>query len=154
MTESSISEADLIVRCQEGDEDAFRALVTRYKSRIYGLAIRMTADADDAEDIVQETFLRAFHHLENLDPARGARFWLYKVATNLALNQLRAKRRRWRSHRVLAEMHVRKKPTGDVLLREQIKQAMGRLKPGWRAAVTLVWIQGLTHREAGEVLGC
>ena len=146
--------ASRIIRCQNGDEQAFRELVVRHKKNVFLLARRLTGSREDAEDITQETFLRAFRNIGSVNPENGIELWLYKTTANLCSNPRRARGRRWRSHRAFAEMGKAGASRSGLLLRQSLKQALLRLSPSLRAAVTLVWLQGLTHREAAEVLVC
>ena len=87
-------EAALIQRCQAGDVAAFDALVARYSSWVYNLAYRVTGHPDDAEDVAQEAFVRVFKSIRRY--RRGAAFstWLYRVVTNVCLDEVRRRGRR------------------------------------------------------------
>lgn len=150
---ATISHAEALSHAQIRDEESFRQLVIRFKKPVYLLALRWTGSAEDAEDIAQETFLRAYAHQGELDPERDAKCWLLKVAANLCRNHRRARWRRWQSLLNFFEHMGRNEAKRDYLLQDQLQRALGDLTPDLRAAVILVWIQGLTHREAGEVLG-
>jgi RNA polymerase sigma-70 factor (ECF subfamily) len=79
----------LAVEARDGSEDAFRLLVERYERPVYGLLIRMVRRAATAEDLAQETFLKAYRALPRFDPARRFSSWLFKIAHNAALDSLR-----------------------------------------------------------------
>ena len=148
-------EAGLMARCRAGDDAAFAAWMGLHKKAVYLLAWRLTGLAEDAEDVAQETFVRAFRNMHRLDPERGGRLWLLRVATNLSLNRRRALARRWRAHRQMAEEAPKHHdPRGVEAAKNDVREALGRLPAKLRAAVALVAMEGLTHREAGEVLGC
>jgi RNA polymerase sigma-70 factor (ECF subfamily) len=87
-----IDDATLVVRAREGDLAAFEALVNRYQRRIYQLALRMTRNPADAEDIVQEVFLTAWRRLPEIQQDAAFSGWLYTSATNRCLNLLRRRR--------------------------------------------------------------
>ena len=87
-----IDDATLVVRAREGDLTAFEALVNRYQRRIYQLALRMTRNPADAEDIVQEVFLTAWRRLPEIQQDAAFSGWLYTSATNRCLNLLRRRR--------------------------------------------------------------
>lgn len=87
-----IDDATLVVRAREGDLTAFEALVRRYQKRIYQLALRMTRNPGDAEDITQEVFLTAWRRLPEIQQDAAFGGWLYTTATNRCLNLLRTRR--------------------------------------------------------------
>jgi RNA polymerase sigma-70 factor (ECF subfamily) len=143
----------LILACQQGDPEAFGQLVALFKRPVYLLCLRWTGSPDDAEDLAQETFVRALTHIEAVEPERGIRLWLLTIAANLCRNHKRARWRRWQAMLGFAEHKRGEAGRGDLALRDQLQRGLDGLKPDLREAVILVWIQGLSHREAGEVLG-
>src|SRR5438876_8906142 len=76
----------LITRAREGDPDAFRVLVERHSVKLFQLAFRMTGNEQDAEDVVQETFLRAYKQLERFEARAGFGTWLHRIAANCSLD--------------------------------------------------------------------
>src|SRR2546422_2918682 len=88
------SDAGLITRAREGDPEAFRALVERHSVRLFQLAYRMSGNEQDAEDVVQETFLRAYRQLDRFESRAGFGTWLHRIAANCALDLLRKRNRR------------------------------------------------------------
>ena len=87
------SEADLIERAKRGDKAAFGKLIRMHQRRIYACAIHMLGDAGEAEDAVQETFLRAWRAIARFDGRAELGTWLYRIAINVSLNTLRRRRR-------------------------------------------------------------
>ena len=88
------SDQDLVVRVRDGERDAFRVLVDRYSRSVFRLGYRMTATEQDAEDVVQETFLRAYKQLHRYESRSSFGTWIYRIASNYALDLLRARERR------------------------------------------------------------
>jgi RNA polymerase sigma-70 factor (ECF subfamily) len=88
------SDQDLVARVREGDRDTFRVLVDRYSRSIFRLGYRMTGTEQDAEDVVQETFLRAYKQLHRYESRSSFGTWVYRIAANYALDMLRARERR------------------------------------------------------------
>src|SRR5215471_1837374 len=95
-------DAAAVARARGGDEDAFRLLVERHSRSIYRLAYRMTGRQEDAEDVVQETFIRAYRQLGRFEARSNFGTWLYRIGFNCAIDYLRA-----RPHREAAETHDR-----------------------------------------------
>lgn len=95
MTPVPITQGDEIAidRARRGDRDAFRVLVDRHARAVFRLAFRMTGNESDAEDLVQETFLKAWKQLARFDGRAGFGTWLHRICTNCALDHIRARRR-------------------------------------------------------------
>lgn len=85
-----MDQSDLIVRAQQGDGTAWEQLVRQHQDAVFRLAYLLLGDADDADDVAQETFIRAFGALDRFDTSRPLRPWLLRIATNLAHNRRRA----------------------------------------------------------------
>ena len=157
------SSSELVVRAQRGDRAAFDELTRRYRPRIYALALHLTADAHDADDVAQETFWRAFRRLSDFRGASEFYTWIYRIAVNLALNARRsaARRRTTTMDDPRVALAVQVDSYGDprraAELREvytRLLSALDALSPPLRSTVVLVALQGFTHDQAGEVLGC
>src|SRR5437016_6985315 len=88
------SDETAVARARSGDADAFRLLVERHSRPLFRLAFRMTGNESDAEDVVQETFLRAYRQLAKFDERASFGTWLYRIATNYTLDLVRARNRR------------------------------------------------------------
>ena len=153
-----------------GDRLAFGELVRRYQGRLQGFVARMIGDRDRAEDLVQEAFLRVHRHLHRFDRSRKFTTWVYTIASNLARNELRNRRRtplvffeQIRSshadddHRPLQFEDSSLRP--DVLfanrhLREQVEAAVDRLTPHHREVFVMRELEGLSYHEIAARTGC
>ena len=96
VVESEDTELDLVLRAREGDRDAFAQIVRSYQRRIYAVAMRMTRRHEVADDITQDTFVRAYRSLRRFEAGRPLRPWLTRIAVNLAINYLNGVARRER----------------------------------------------------------
>jgi RNA polymerase sigma-70 factor (ECF subfamily) len=142
-----------VERSLQGDHEAFESLVRRYQRMIYSLSYRMTGSAADAEDLTQETFIRAHQQLAGFRAEAKFSSWLYRIAINHCLNWRKHAARRdqlhddWQAHHddTVASAHS---------LVQTVQDALQRLKPKQRAAVVLTIYDGLSHAEAAGVLGC
>jgi RNA polymerase sigma-70 factor (ECF subfamily) len=146
---------DLILRSRNGDRQAFGALVRRYQQRVHALGIRLLGSSDDADDLVQETFLRAWRALDRFDPGRPLAPWLARIATNRALSTLAGRSRR-RMEEIAESL-----PSGVPLpdedesrrrFRERVQRALLRLPDDQRAVIALRAGEELSYREIAEVL--
>ncbi|HLL26249.1 MAG TPA: sigma-70 family RNA polymerase sigma factor [Xanthobacteraceae bacterium] len=149
------SDEELMLRIAKGDERAFRELAPRYAARAIGLARRITGNEADAEEIVQEAFLRVWVNAPRWRPAAAFRTWFYRIVFNLSLN-----RRRRASFLPLEEAGDPPDPAalaGERMERDErdreIAAAIAALPERQRAAVVLTYGEELTNAEAAEVLG-
>ncbi len=154
------TEAAIVERARAGDLEAFHRLVTRYSSPLYRLTYRITRSAEDAEDAVQDAFLKAFERLDRYDGRAAFGTWLYRVGTNCALDLIR--RRRQRTDRTASFDEQELPVAGDdpspekrVLGRqigESVDAAMAELTDVERAAFVLRHHQGCSTAEIAEAL--
>ncbi len=144
-----------IQQARRGDVGSFGRLVRAYQTDVYNLAYRMLGDRMEAEDAAQETFLRAFQHLDRYDPNRPFRTWLLSIATHHCIDRLRRRRpalpldpdHRGGSNPDPEETLVRKET------QEAIQRLIQRLPPTDRAVVLLYYWHGEPLREIAQVLG-
>ena len=142
-----------IERSRQGDDEAFESLVRRYQRMIYSLAYRMTGSAADAEDLTQETFIRAHQQLAGFRADAKFSSWLYRIAVNQCLNWRNRTERRDRLHNDWqADRETSTRP--DRGLTRIVQDALLQLNPKQRAAVALTIYDGLSHAEAARALGC
>lgn len=160
------AEQSLVERARSGDADAFRLLVERHSRSLFRLAYRMTGNSLDAEDIVQETFLRAYRQLGKFDARASFGTWLYRITANYALDVVRARnRRKEQAQGQDAEADdpfvsvPSGEPTPDRLamsseVRECVSAAMSSLSAAERMAFILRHFEGMCIDEVSRVLGC
>jgi len=151
-----------------GDRDSFRVLVEQHSRAIFGLAFRMTGNEHDAEDIVQDTFLRAYRALHQFESRANFRTWLHRVAINCALDHLRRVRRR--GEELYLEVVPQEEendsrssvpsagPTPERLLlsvelKKKLEGAMAELSDRERAAFVMRHFDGCSIEEIGKALG-
>ncbi|HEX8795178.1 MAG TPA: sigma-70 family RNA polymerase sigma factor [Polyangiaceae bacterium] len=164
--EQSGSDESLAMRARNGEHAAFVVLAARWKDRIHRLAMRMTRNASDAEEIVQETFLRAYQAIRWFQGESRFGTWLYRIAMNQALMRRRASKRK--PTESLEALMPRLGDVGlagdaatdgaDVLadrhaISVRVREALERLDESHRAALVLRDLEELTAEEAAEVLG-
>ena len=154
-----------VVAAQAGDREAFRALVERHSRYIFALAHRMTGSAEDAEDVVQETWLKAHRQLARFEARADLRTWLHRIAVNCSIDLIRARRHREDPHDPadlsegpLGERGADTQPSPDRLaesaqMSDRVQAALARLTALERAAFTLRHVEGMSIEEVGEQLG-
>ncbi len=146
-------DAKLVRRCLRGDQEAVRALVERFHGEVYGLSVRLVGHRQDAEDVTQEVFLRAFRSLGRWDASRPLRPWLMAITVNRCRTWLSRRARLPETVDFLQDTTAAPpQDDADELLRE-IRSAIGLLRPDYRAVFTLFHEQGRPLEEIGAALG-
>jgi RNA polymerase sigma-70 factor (ECF subfamily) len=154
-------ETELLERARNGDSQAFGALVERYQRRVVGVAQAVVHNQDDAVELAQETFVRAYENLSKFESRSSFSTWLYRIAANLAIDF----RRREGRHQVLrgedAETEISRipSPRGDSYqetarteLSQRINGALKELTSEHRAVILLREVEGLSYDEISDVL--
>lgn len=160
-SKGQMSETDqaALHRAQAGDKDGFRVLVERYSRPLFGLAFRMTGNENDAEDIVQESFLRAWKNLGHYDGRASFSTWVYRIAANCALDMLRARRRRGPAEDIEVHPHLAAGgpgPDSTVFggqLQNRLQEALAELSAQERTAFVLRHHEELSIDEISSTLG-
>lgn len=158
------SERDLILRAQAGDTEAFGELVKRYMRRAYFAALGLVGSREDALDLSQESFARAFRARQRIDPDRPYYTWHYQILRRLCFNFIRDRKSRrdklkaaqgwlsdnasWRAACNDPQAQAQRKRT-----RQQVQAAIGRLGRNDREVLVLKEFEGLKYREIAELLG-
>jgi RNA polymerase sigma-70 factor (ECF subfamily) len=161
----------LVRQAQDGDAAAFDELVRRYQRQIYGVIYHMTSHHEDASDLAQEAFVKAWQALKSFKGDSSFFTWIYRIAVNRTLNHLKTRKFRESKHRFSindldaeAENHpdmvalvAHNTPRRDlalVELQERLNEAMAQLSENHRLVVTLHDIQGLPHEAIAHIMNC
>lgn len=149
----------LVLQSQRGDPAAFEALVRQYQQMIHALTFRMTGSPDDAEDLAQETFIRAYRQIGSFRGAARFSTWLYRIAVSVCLNWRQREARRLQAYADCTEalasgMAEAGAAETDALLSQRVQKALLKLPAKQRAAIVLTVYDGLNHAEAAKALGC
>jgi RNA polymerase sigma-70 factor, ECF subfamily len=153
------ADEDLVLQSQNGSVAAFEMLIRNHQAVIHALTFRMTGSSADAEDLAQETFIRAYDQIHSFNS--GAKFstWLYSIAVHACLNWRRNEARRFQAHTKCAEEMLARNPDFQISfaeneMAEQARAALMKLPTKQRAAIVLTIYDGLNHAEAAKVLRC
>jgi RNA polymerase sigma-70 factor (ECF subfamily) len=167
---TQVSDHELVTRAQQGSEKAYRELLGRYERPVFSIVYRMIRDREQAEDLAQETFVRVFNHIDRYDPKYKFSSWIFKIATNLTIDHIRRK-----ELNTVSIDGSRNATTADQIeataitiispdenpeelleakeLGEEIEEAIGRLRPEYRAAILLRHVEGREYQEIAEIMG-
>ena len=152
-----LSDEDLMGRVQKADHGAFSVLVNRHTRMFFSAAYRMYPNINEAEDIVQEAFLKLWARPQIWDPGKGAKFttWFYRVVTNLAIDHAR-RQKNTKGSDVLDRI-MDKTPDQEETLEERQKQllmeaAIAELPERQKVALNLCFYEGLSNKDAAEVM--
>src|SRR5213596_1122236 len=155
--------AAVLARARQGDSDAFRALVERHSRTVFRLAFRMTGNEQDAEDVVQESFLRAYKQLGRFESRANFGTWLYRIVANCSVDLMRAKQARHDQVRGDSLDELADLPAGDLPgperlarsaeIERRVRAALAGLSPLERAAFTLRHYEGRSIDEISTTLG-
>jgi RNA polymerase sigma-70 factor (ECF subfamily) len=144
----------LVEQCLKGDKRAFEALVLRFEKPIYNLALRMVRVSEDAEDITQTVFIKAYEKLESYNPAHRFFSWLYRIAVNESINFCKRNRRteEYESGVTASVKHTAEEHYRAGQLEEDIGDAIGRLKIDYRLVIVLKHYHDFSYKEMSDVL--
>ena len=161
-------ESELVARARNGDLAAYDDLIKRYQERIYATIYHMTSNHEDANDLAQESFIKAYQALKSFKGGSSFYTWLYRIAVNKTINFL--KQRKNRQHMSLNDLDFQAEHDPDLValvsdktprreaglteLQEKLNTALLKLSEPHRLVVVLHDVQGLSHDEIAKVMDC
>ncbi len=160
------TDEELVARTQDGDAEAFDALVTRYSPRLYGLVYHMTSHHEDTNDLLQDVFAKAYRSIRGFRGKSSFYTWVHSIAVNMTINFLKKRGRRFTLSLDDVDSGIERDPdfleataTSDPVretnlgeLQKKLNEAMQKLSNNHRAVVTMFDIQGMPHAEIARVL--
>jgi RNA polymerase sigma-70 factor (ECF subfamily) len=165
-----ISDAELVIKCLQDDAKAFEELVTRYQDKVYALSFRYMGNKDDAYDMAQESFLKAYRSLRSFKSDSSFGTWIYRITTNVCLDELRHRKRRLVPLSLDEPLAVRDgdevvkevadpSPNVDILYEQEefshyIQGILSQIKAEHRAALILRDMMQFTYDEIAQILNC
>jgi RNA polymerase sigma-70 factor, ECF subfamily len=168
--QADVSELDLVKRCQAGDTEAFGELVTRYRTRVFSMIYNMVHSEQDAWDLAQDSFLKAWKSIKRFRGRSSFYTWIYRIVMNVTIDWLRKKQVKGGGAEFddaiqLREVDPASKtvPKTDALpyetmerseIRARIDKAIAQLSPEQRAVILMKEIEEMQYHEIAEALGC
>ena len=158
----------LVQRTQQGDLPAYDELIRRYQERIYGTVYHMTSNHEDANDLAQETFIKAYTALKSFKGDSSFYTWVYRIAVNKTINFLKQRKNKTslslndldyniENDPELVALVSDRTPRRDIALaelQEKLNEALQKLSDVHRRDVTLHDVQGLSHEEIAQIMDC
>jgi len=170
LAQADVSETDLVKRCQAGDTEAFDELVTRYRTRIFGMIYNMVHNEQDAWDLAQDSFVKAWKSIKRFRGRSSFYTWIYRIVMNVTIDWLRKKQvkgMRAEFDDAIQAKQIdpasRTAPKADALpyeimqrseTRTRIDNAIAQLSPEHRAVILMKEIEEMQYHEIAETLGC
>jgi RNA polymerase sigma-70 factor (ECF subfamily) len=152
----------VLARARQGDSEAFRTLVERHSRRAFQLAFRITGNEQDAEDVVQESFIRAYRQLSRFEARAHFATWLHRIVANCSVDLIRSRRARY-EHASTDDLDAADQPHTETpnperlatsaQIQRTVASAMAELSPLERAAFTLRHYEGRSISEISKTLG-
>lgn len=158
-----LSDWQLVQKCQAGELSAFQELVSRYQQKVFMVVLGLLRNREDALEVAQETFLRAYRKINSFKGGSSFYTWIYRIAVNMAIDAQRRQKRNPIDYResmdgVHEEQNeVARDPFLDVHdkeLREKLVAAINDLTPEHKAVIVLRTIEGMSYKDIGAILGC
>jgi RNA polymerase sigma-70 factor (ECF subfamily) len=158
----------LVARVQGGDLAAYDHLVQRYKERVYATVYHMTGNHEDANDLVQDAFIKAFKSIGSFKRESSFYTWIYRIAVNRTLNHLKRGKNRFHFSLDDVDTHIQNDPdfvelmshvtprreVGLTELQEKLNEALQKLSESHRAVVVMHDVQGMTHADIAKAMKC
>ena len=170
LAQADVSETDLVKRCQAGDTEAFDQLVTRYRTRIFGMIYNMVHNEQDAWDLAQDSFVKAWKSMKRFRGRSSFYTWIYRIVMNVTIDWLRKKQVKGAGAEFDDAIQAkqidpasRTAPKADALpyeimqrseTRTRIDNAIAQLSPEHRAVILMKEIEEMQYHEIAETLGC
>ena len=150
-------ERNIFIRCQNGDKDAFRWVVQIYQQRAFALAMKLLCDEEEAKDIVQETFIRAWKHMRSYDLQRPFATWMYTIASHLCMDRIKTRKAvvRWPEDEAVLHRFAADTDSQRTLENSEWVTIVRTLAEGLsdkqRLVFTLCQLEGLTSAEVEQI---
>jgi RNA polymerase sigma-70 factor (ECF subfamily) len=155
--EVSFTDAQLVEACRRGDRAAFDVIVERHRRTVYQLCYRFAGNHEDASDLSQDVFLRAYRGLHSFRGGSSLATWLYRIGVNACLNRVSVKKPITEDLDARQHVDTRTESPSERVLREErgarVREAITQLPPKQRATLVLRMYQELSHEEIADVLG-
>jgi RNA polymerase sigma-70 factor (ECF subfamily) len=153
------TDAELAQQCRQGDAAAYAELMRRHRRTVYRVAYAVLGSSEDAEDVVQEAFVRAYRAIHRYNPRYAFATWLRRIAVNCAVNRLGALRRTPQTNEEPLQMEATPDPgpheqAAAAELQAQVRSEVAGLPLKQRLAVTLFHLDGMSLAETAQTIGC
>jgi RNA polymerase sigma factor (sigma-70 family) len=148
-----VSETDLIRGCMEGDRRMQKLLYDQFSSKMYAVCLRYMGNSDDAQDILQEGFIKVFRNLEKFRGDGSFEGWMRRIFVNTAIEQIRKRKTDLSLTEKEEVIELKAVSALDNINEKDLLQIVSELSPGYRTVFNMYVVEGFNHKEISETLG-
>lgn len=149
----NVSETDLIRGCMEGDRRMQKLLYDQFSSKMYAVCLRYMGNSDDAQDILQEGFIKVFRNLEKFRGDGSFEGWMRRIFVNTAIEQIRKRKTDLSLSEKEEVIELKAVSALDNINEKDLLQIVSELSPGYRTVFNMYVVEGFNHKEISEALG-
>ncbi|TWI84894.1 RNA polymerase sigma-70 factor (ECF subfamily) [Lacibacter cauensis] len=149
----TFTDADLIQGCIQGDRRMQKALYDKYAGKMYAVCLRYMGNADDAQDILQDGFIKVYKNLERFRGEGSFEGWVRRIFVNTAIEQIRKKKNDLSLTEKEESIELKSVTAIENINEKDLMKVIKELSPGYRAVFNLYVVEGYSHKEIGELLG-
>jgi len=149
----TFTDADLIQGCIQGDRRMQKALYDKYAGKMYAVCLRYMGNADDAQDILQDGFIKVYKNLERFRGEGSFEGWVRRIFVNTAIEQIRKKKNDLSLTEKEESIELKSVTAIENINEKDLMKVIRELSPGYRAVFNLYVVEGYSHKEIGELLG-
>lgn len=149
----NVSETDLISGCMEGDRRMQKLLYDQFSSKMYAVCLRYMGNSDDAQDILQEGFIKVFRNLEKFRGDGSFEGWMRRIFVNTAIEQIRKRKTDLSLTEKEEVIELKAVSALDNINEKDLLQIVSELSPGYRTVFNMYVVEGFNHKEISEALG-
>ena len=153
LSNQSFEDSDLINGCLEGDRRSQKILYDKFSAKMYAVCLRYMGNADDAQDILQDGFIKVFKNLDKFRGEGSFEGWIRRIMANTAIEQLRRKKINFTTSDKEELLEYKAPGAVDNLSEKDLLKIVSELSPGYRTVFNMYVVDGFGHKEIGEIMG-
>lgn len=153
LSNQNIQDTDLINGCLSGDRRSQKDMYDKYSAKMYAVCMRYMGNADDAQDILQDGFIKVFKNLDKFRGEGSFEGWIRRIMANTAIEQLRKKKLNFSTSDKEEQLEYKAPGAVDNLSEKDLLKIVSELSPGYRTVFNMYVVEGYGHKDIGDILG-